>query len=347
VSLKDRLVRDIREDGPMTVADYMTRCLHDPLDGYYATRPALGETGDFVTAPLVSQMFGEIVGAWAHEVWMRLGSPDRLRLVELGPGTAVLMADMLRVARLDEAFATACEPWLVERSQPLRELQATAVPGAHWADGLNAVPGGAPTVIIANEFLDCLPIRQAIAREAGWRERRVGLTEAGDLAFVEGPPWSGFEPPSGARPDEVWEWSNALTLFGVEVGERLVADRGAALFIDYGREAPGAGDTLQAVRGHAKEPPLASPGLADLTTHVDFPAFAAAIRSAGATTAPIERQGDFLGRLGIAHRATVLKRASPERSEVIDRQRDRLTSSEGMGEVFKVLAAASPGLAAP
>ena len=160
MSLKDRLVRDIREDGPMTVADYMTRCLHDPLDGYYATHPDLAETGDFVTAPLVSQMFGEIVGAWTHEVWTRLGSPPRFQLVELGPGTGVLMADILRVSRLDPVFAAACEPWLVERSGPLRMRQAEAVPGARWAERLDEVPSDAPILIVANEFLDCLPIRQ-------------------------------------------------------------------------------------------------------------------------------------------------------------------------------------------
>jgi SAM-dependent MidA family methyltransferase len=347
VSLKDRLVRDIREDGPMTVADYMTRCLHDPLDGYYATRPALGESGDFITAPLISQMFGEIVGAWVHEMWARLGSPDRLRLVELGPGNGVLMADMLRVARLDGAFAAACEPWFVERSGPLRELQAAAVPGALWAERLDAVPDGAPTVIVANEFLDCLPIRQAIAREGGWLERRVGLADDGSLAFVEGPTWGDFQPPRGARPNEVWEWSGALADFGAEVGARLVADTGAALFIDYGRDAPGPGDTLQALRGHAKEPPLANPGLADLTAHVDFPAFASAAQGAGAKASPIETQGEFLRRLGIGHRAAALKRASPERADVIDRQIERLTSPDGMGALFKVLAVTSPSLAAP
>ena len=332
----------------MTVADYMTRCLHDPLDGYYATRPTLGEAGDFVTAPLVSQMFGEIVGAWVHEVWVRLGAPGRLRLIELGPGTGVLMADILRVARLDPAFfAAACEPWLVERSSPLQALQAAAVPGANWADRLGDVPSGAPTVIVANEFLDCLPIRQAVAREGGWRERRVGLAEDGSLAFVEGPTWGDFKPPAKAGRDEVWEWSDALTTFGAEVGARLVIDGGAALFIDYGRDAASAGDTLQAMRGHAKEPPFINPGLADLTTHVDFPAFAEAARGAGATVSTIETQGGFLRRLGVDHRAAALKRASPDKSAVIDRQRDRLVSPDAMGELFKVLAVTSPGLTAP
>jgi SAM-dependent MidA family methyltransferase len=257
------------------------------------------------------------------------------------------MADTLRVARLDGAFAAACEPWLVERSEPLRALQAAAVPGARWTERLDAVPGGAPTIIVANEFLDCLPIRQAIAREGGWRERRVGLGDDGALAFVEGPTWGDFQPPQGARPNEMWEWSGALADFGAEAGVRLVADAAAALFIDYGRDVPGPGDTIQAVRGHKKEPALANPGLADLTAHVDFPAFASAARGAGATISPIETQGGFLRRMGIEHRAAALKRAKPERADTIQRQLDRLIASDGMGDLFKVVAMTSPGLAAP
>lgn len=331
----------------MTVADYMMRCLHDPLDGYYAIHPALGQDGDFVTAPLVSQMFGEILGAWIHEVWSRLGSPGHFRLVELGPGNGVLMADILGVARLDVEFADACEPWLVERSLPLRQLQAIAGLDARWADRLDEVPSGAPTIVIANEFLDCLPIRQAVAREVGWRERRVGLGDDDSLAFVEGPMWGDFRPPRGVRPNEVWERSDALMRCCAEVGARLVADSGAALFVDYGRDAPGPGDTLQALRGHAKESPLANPGVADLTSQVDFPACADAIGGVGATVSPVETQGAFLRRLGIEHRAARLKRLAPDRAAVIDRQLERLTGPQGMGELFKVLVVTSPGLDAP
>ncbi len=347
MSLKDRLVRDIREDGPMTVADYMLRCLHDPLDGYYATRPAVGEAGDFITAPLISQMFGEILGAWVHEVWTRLGSPERLRLLELGPGTGVLMADMLRTARIDPAFAAACEPWLLETSLPLRRLQESAVPGARWTDRLDEVPEGAPVIVIGNEFLDCLPIHQAVAREDGWRERRVGVSEDGELTFMEGPVWSAAPLPPPSRIGDVREWSPALIGFGAELGARLAADGGAALFVDYGADRPTHGDTLQALRGQAKEDPLANPGLADLTAHVDFPAFATAAVRAGAQAAPIETQGDFLRRLGIESRAAALMRASPAKRDRIGRQLDRLVSPTAMGEVFKVLALASPGLATP
>lgn len=347
MSLRERLIRDIREDGPMTVADYMTRCLHDPLDGYYATRPALGAVGDFLTAPLVSQMFGEIVGAWIHEVWTRLGSPARFRLVELGPGTGALMRDVLRVAQRDPEFDAACEVWFVETSRPLRETQALAVPGALLAERLDEVPGGAPTIVLANEYIDCLPIRQAVARGGGWRERRVGVSEDGDLAFVEGPMWGQLPLPPDRREGEIWEWSPDLITFGAMVGARLARDTGAALFVDYGHDRPGAGDTLQALRGHTKEHPLDTPGVADLTAHVDFPAFAQAARRVGAVAAPIELQGEFLRRLGIETRAAALTRTSPGKGDVIARQLDRLVSPAEMGALFKVLVLTSVGLEGP
>lgn len=345
--LRQRLVRDIREDGPLTVAEYMTRCLHDPLDGYYATHPALGSAGDFITAPLVSQMFGEILGAWAYEVWMRLGSPTRVRLVELGPGTGTLMSDILRVARTDPAFAAACEPWLVEASRPLRAIQARAIPGARWVDRLDEVPEGAATLILGNEYLDCLPIRQAVVRKEGWRERRVGVSDDGALAFCEGPMWAGFTAPPRYRPGDIWEWSPALVQVGAELGRRLASGPGAALIIDYGRDAPGPGDTLQALRGHGREHPLENPGLADLTAHVDFPAFARAAEGAGATAGSIETQGDFLCRLGIRSRAAALARVSPHKADLIGRQLARLTAGDDMGDLFKVVALTTPGLEAP
>ena len=174
----------------------------------------------------------------------------------------------------------------------------------------------------------------------------VGASDDGALVFLEGPMWGDFRPPERHRVSEVWEWSQALAGIGTEVGRRLAAEPGAALFIDYGRDRPGPGDTLQALRGHGREHPLENPGLADLTAHVDFPAFAQAATRAGARVGPIETQGDFLRRLGIESRAAILARASPSKEGVIDRQLTRLTSSGGMGDLFKVLALTSPGLEA-
>ncbi|ALL12202.1 class I SAM-dependent methyltransferase [Caulobacter henricii] len=187
MSLLDRLKAQIAQDGPISLAEYFTRCLHDPHDGYYATRPDLGAGGDFITAPLVSQMFGELIGLWAVETWTRMGRPSSFRLVELGPGDGTLISDLLRAARLAPDFLAAAELWLVEVSPPLRALQAERLAGAplppRWADRLEAVPSGAPILLVANEVLDCLPARQFVRKETGWAERVIGLAEAGNLAF--------------------------------------------------------------------------------------------------------------------------------------------------------------------
>ncbi|HEY2482309.1 MAG TPA: SAM-dependent methyltransferase [Caulobacteraceae bacterium] len=322
----------------------MDACLHDPEGGYYAARPNLGEHGDFITAPHVSQMFGELLGLWVVEVWTRLGGPNRLRLVELGPGDGTLMSDALRAARIAPAFAAAVELVLVETSAPLRARQAQALAGhaPRWLSRIENLDGDVPTVLLANEFLDCLPIRQAVRGRDGWRERRVGLDRAGGLAFVAGERVGGPDAPLGA----VLECSPRLAEVGASIGALVARTGGAALAIDYGRAEPGLGDTLQAVRGHAKERPLANPGEADLTAHVDFPTFLAAAKNAGAQV-EIVTQGAFLRRLGIEDRAAALARANPDEGERVDRQLDRLIGPDQMGTLFKVGTSTAPGLDPP
>jgi SAM-dependent MidA family methyltransferase len=349
LGLKDRLVALIARQGPISVADYMTACLHDPADGYYAARPALGEAGDFITAAHVSQMFGELIGLWAAEAWTRLGRPARVRLVELGPGDGTMIIDVLRAAKAAAGFLEACEVWLIETSGPLQALQAAALAKeaapARWAASLDDVPRDAPLIILANEFLDCMAVRQAVRVDGRWLERRVGVDEGGALAFVPGHACQSvaevFE--EGA----VLEWSEDLADFGRRTGDLVSRATGAALFVDYGRDAPGHGDTLQALRGHRKEGPLDNPGLADLTAHVDFPAFLEAARAAGAAAAPIRRQGDFLRALGIEARAEALALARPDRCDLIARQLARLTGADQMGDLFKVACIHSQGLAPP
>jgi SAM-dependent MidA family methyltransferase len=184
VSLLDRLKAQIAQDGPIGVPEFFTRCLHDPRDGYYATRPELGPGGDFVTAPLVSQMFGELIGLWMIETWTRMGRPARFRLVEMGPGDGTLMSDLLRVGRLAPDFLAAAEVWLVEVSEPLKAKQAARLGEApRWVSRLDEVPGGAPMILVANELLDCLPARQFVRTQTGWAERVIGLGADGALAF--------------------------------------------------------------------------------------------------------------------------------------------------------------------
>ncbi len=347
MGLRERLIAQIRAAGPLTVAQYMTACLHDPQDGYYATRPALGAGGDFITAPLVSQMFGELIGLWLIETWTRMGRPDPVRLVEMGPGDGTLMSDILRAARLDPAFAQACDVWLVEVSLPLRRVQRQSLGDrVSWAASLDEAPRGAPLLMVANELFDCLPPRQYVRCEDAWAERMVMLDDAGELSFgLSRLPLERILPeaPAGA----ILEHSPAQEALGAQIAARLAADGGAALLIDYGRDAPGFGDTLQALAGHKKQHPLARPGEADLTVHADFPAVAAAARAEGAAVAPILSQGEFLVRLGIGARAEALANARPERSETIERQLERLVSPDQMGELFKVVCLHSPGFVPP
>ena len=351
MSLRDRLAAQIRASGPMSVAQYMSACLHDPDFGYYATRPALGEGGDFITAPLVSQMFGELIGLWAVETWARMGRPAPFRLVEMGPGDGTLMSDLLRAARLSPQFTEAADVWLVEVSLPLRDRQRQAL-GDHlsWAASLDGVPGEAPVILVANELLDCLPARQFVRTERGWAERMVGLDEGGSLVFGLAPPLPDAalpQLPGGETLGAVLEQSSAQVALGAELGRRIAAAGGAALLIDYGRAAPGFGDTLQALRRHTKEGPLASPGAADLTVHADFPAVLAAAGAEGARTPQVQTQGEFLVRLGIGARAEALASSRPDLSDTIERQLERLVSPDEMGELFKVACIHSGGFTPP
>ncbi|MBV9508674.1 MAG: SAM-dependent methyltransferase [Caulobacteraceae bacterium] len=333
----------IRSFGPISVADYMTACLHDAEDGYYATRPALGEDGDFITAPLVSQMFGELLGLWAVETWRGLGRPARLLLVEAGPGNGVLMQDLLRAARLDPAFLAAAELWLVETSAPLRAAQAERLAGSplapRWTDSIEALPHGPAMILIANELLDCLPARQFVRVAGGWAERRVGLGPDGELAFglapcPDEPALQALVRPEAVPDGAVVEISAPQAALGSLLGARLTAQGGAVLLIDYGRDRFEPGDTFQALHRHRKADPLAAPGQADLTVHADFPAVLAAAQAQGAGAA-ILPQGEFLRRLGIEARAAVLARARPDHAPVITRQLARLIASDQMGVLFK------------
>ncbi|MGI9170735.1 MAG: class I SAM-dependent methyltransferase, partial [Caulobacteraceae bacterium] len=317
----------------------------------YAARPRLGADGDFITAPHVSQMFGELLGLWAVEAWRRMGAPPSVRLVELGPGDGTLMADALRAARVAADFEAAREVWLVETSGPLRARQEAALAGSagrpRWVEDLAAVPADTPFIVLANEFLDCLPIRQYVRTPEGWMERRIGLDSAGNLDFqaARWPSTLASAPP--APIGSILEISDALAVFGETIGALIARAGGAALFMDYGRDGPDLGDTLQAVRRHRRESPLANPGEADLTAHVDFPVFLAAARAGGARATPIRCQRSFLTALGIEARAAVLAQASADRAALISRQFDRLIGADRMGTLFKAACVHSPDFDPP
>jgi SAM-dependent MidA family methyltransferase len=340
--------RRIAVSGPMPVAQYMTLCLTDPQHGYYATRDPFGAQGDFVTAPEVSQMFGELIGLWAAATWKLMGSPENVRLVELGPGRGTMLADALRAVQIVPDFRKALVLHLVEISPVLRArqqlaLDATGVP-MYWHAALEEVPDG-PVIILANEFIDALPVHQAVMCVDGWHERMVKLADNGGLQFSHSrdpiPLFEQMLPPRlrNAPIGAIFEWR--ADRIALEIGRRVVRSPGAALVIDYGHVQSAAGDTFQAVAKQARANPLQSPGMIDLTAHVDFQALANAAESLGARVhGPIE-QGQFLRRLGIESRADGLRKASsPGQVGDIDSALKRLTSeaATGMGRLFKAIA---------
>jgi SAM-dependent MidA family methyltransferase len=355
MNLKDRIRRLIRTDGPMSVSDYMAMCLFDPENGYYTTREPFGEGGDFVTAPEISQMFGEMVGAWLVHAWRALGRPQPFALVEMGPGRGTLMRDIMRTARIDPAFLAAAQVHLVETSERLRGVQAeTLVPLAvHWHSELTTLPT-VPMLFVANELFDAVPVRQFEQTPNGWCERRVGLDADGNLAFVPGLPVSDpslLPPGADAAPEgAVFEYAPAREAIAANLGERLTAHGGTALVIDYGHIRSGFADTLQALRAHHFVSVFHEPGSADLTSHVDFESLGRAAESAGATALPAMTQGDFLLSLGLAERAGALGHGKDEKTQAeIRAAAERLagTGKAQMGGLFKVLCLTGAPLALP
>lgn len=338
----------IAAEGPITVAAFMADCLLHPEHGYYRTREAIGLGGDFTTAPEISQMFGELLGLWAADIWQKMGAPARCYLVELGPGRGTLMRDALRAARALPAFRAAIQPLLVEASERLRGVQRETLADETlaWHDDVASLPKDAPLIVLANEFLDALPVRQfQRGDDGGWHERRVGLADDGQtLRFVLDPrslPFEDLLPPDlrDAPHGVIVESSPAVRAVTGEIAARLRDQGGAALFVDYGYDKPGFGETLQAVFRHAYTDPFSEPGMADLTAHVDFVSVDRAARHAGATVHGPRGQGAFLQALGIAMRAEKLKaHAAPGKAADIDRDLHRLTAPEEMGTLFKVLA---------
>ena len=344
----------IKSAGPMPVARYMELCLTHPEHGYYITRDPLGREGDFITAPEVSQMFGELLGLWAAATWRAMGAPRSVRLIELGPGRGTMMADTLRAIRVVPTFYQALTVHLVEINQALREKQRQTLSGikinAHWHESIDDVPDG-PSLIFANEYFDALPINQAVRLPDGWHERVVDVNDKDQLIFKSArDPLPRFETllnaiVRAAPTGSIFEWRSPHEV--MKLARRLRQFGGAALIIDYGHARSDAGDTFQAIARHSFADPLKNPGQSDLTAHVDFEALA---QSAGDVEArihgPIE-QGVFLKRLGIETRAaTLVSKASTQVAADVTAALRRLvgTGRGGMGALFKVLGVSHPSL---
>ena len=357
--LETEIRRRIAAAGPMPVGEYMALCLADPSTATTPRAIRSAPRGDFITAPEISQMFGELIGLWMAAVWKQMGAPENIRIIELGPGRGTMMNDALRAAQVMPAFRDAVVLHLVEISPALeaqqeRTLEHLSMP-MFWHPALDDVPKG-PAIIVANEFFDALPVNQAVKTERGWHERQIEIDAAGNLAFTDR---ARSDPAFRAcccrrrcaRRPRSRSSNGAPTPWPWNLGRRIADDGGAALVIDYGHAESAVGETLQAVGQHAYADPLTAPGNIDLTAHVDFQALARAVEAMGANGfGPIE-QSQFLRRLGIETRAAALKAKAASRAAAadIDAALARLIGHgrTGMGALFKAAAFAHPSVGVP
>ncbi len=343
--LTDIILAQIARSGPITVAEYMTQCLLHPKHGYYTTHQPLGSTGDFVTAPEISQMFGEMLGLCLAQVWMDQGTPEQFTLAELGPGRGTLMADILRATTAVAGFHQAAEIILVEASPELRKVQEKTLSGydVQWAGNVTELPEH-PLYLVANEFFDCLPISQHIRTEHGWQQQMVGA-ENGTLGFILAglTPTSVFE---DAPLGTVLELCPSAVAITADIARIIGAQGGAALIVDYGERQP-EGDTFQAVRNHERTDPLQDCGIADLTAHVNFQSLTQAAEPF-AQVSGLTTHGVLLERLGITARAQSL--AAQLQGDALENHitaHRRLTHPSEMGQLFKTIAITPKGAAHP
>ena len=344
-TLGELIDMQLTQNGPMSIATYMSLALTHPRSGYYTGKDPLGAGGDFVTAPEISQMFGELIGFFLVNLWQQMDEPPSFTLLELGPGRGTLMQDALRVAAKAEGFLDACHLQLFETNPALKAQQAERLGkyNPYWASEIDAVSED-PLFVVANEFFDAMPIRQFVKGVDAWHERQVGLRD-GKRVFGLNPtpiPEASMpEPVRGAAPGQIYEVSLASADIIQALGSRIRDQRGALLAVDYGYAQLQTGETLQAVRSHAYADPLESPGEIDLSAHVSFGALGIVAADLGLTVEKLSTQRDFLGALGIVERATALARANPAKMDEIGAALKRLTAPEEMGTLFKVFCAHS------
>ena len=351
--LGTRIAALIAAQGPISVAQFMTLALHDAEGGYYATRDPFGRSGDFITAPEISQMFGEMLGLWCGQVWVDQGCPKNTRLVELGPGRGTLMADALRALKRVPGFLDEVELVLVEASPTLREIQRERLKDSgakiHWSAHFEVQE--TPLLLLANEFFDAFPVRQYVKTSRGWCERMVVLKKDGDLDFALAPqitPAAAIPASRAGAPDGgVYETTPAAISLTEEISRLIATHGGAALMIDYGYAEVGFGETLQALQDHRFAPILTDPGTSDLSAHVDFMALAEAARHGGAQVFGPKAQGDFLDGLGIHVRARRLAQAHPLEAENLTKAVARLTAPDQMGNLFRAMALLPPSAPPP
>jgi NADH dehydrogenase [ubiquinone] 1 alpha subcomplex assembly factor 7 len=348
LTLAEQIDAEIRTNGPMSLATYMGLCLSHPRHGYYAVARPIGAEGDFITAPEISQMFGELIGFFFVNLWQQMGQPKSFTLLELGPGRGTLMADALRAAAKAEGFIDAMHLQLFEQNSVLKAEQEKRLSkySPYWSAEIDAVSGD-PLFVVANEFFDALPIKQFVKTDDGWHERLVGLKDGARVFGLSPTPIADSAAPPevhGSYAGEILELGTAAADAMQRLAHKVALQGGGILALDYGYPATQTGETFQAVKAHAFAEPLDEPGEADLSSHVNFQVLGEAAKASGLAVAPLAGQGEFLIRLGLGERAKSLARANPAEAANIARAVERLTSPNQMGTLFRAFCAHSPGL---
>ena len=334
--LEQLMATHIAQHGPLDVGQFMSFALSHPEHGYYMKADPFGRGGDFVTAPEVSQMFGEVLGAWSAFQWEAMGRPDDFVLLECGPGRGILMADMLRATQAVQGFYDAAQITLMEISPVLKKEQGDVLTDyqPRWIESLQELPSEVPVIAIGNEFLDALPFRQLEYKQGRWVERVIGFQDDA-FTFIHRDAPKAFWPDFGAPHNgDIYEFSSARLGFISQLCERIKETKGAGLFIDYGHGKSGFGDTFQAVKQHGYADILSDVGDVDLTSHVDFEPLLSAVTDVGGIVQPLLDQGDFLRMMGIEARVNYLKSKG---AQDIDQDLARLVADDQMGTLFKVM----------
>lgn len=345
-TLKEKIIRRIKTAGPMSIAEFMAECLFNPEHGYYQKRQPFGAKGDFITAPDISQMFGELTALWLIEAWHQLGAPKPFTLCEIGPGRGTWMLDILRTAKsADRGFFDAANIELIEKSEALHKVQREALAACgkqiNWANDIEAL-SAQPTLLIANELFDAIPTRQYVKTSNGWLERIISIDDNENPIFSvgEGSIDPSIVPPVQADDGAIFEYAPAREALAQQIGEHIAAHQGAALIIDYGHAQSSLGDTFQGVQNHQYVDVLENPGNADLTSHVDFEALNIAAKNANVTIYEILTQADFLLALGLVERAGILGAGKDEKAQQQISQAVHRLAGNGenqMGDLFKAM----------
>ncbi len=356
--LKNHLIGLIKHQGDLPISEYMRLCLYHPTYGYYNQKAPIGRQGDFITAPEISQMFGEIVGLWAANIWHNMGNPSKLYLVELGGGYGTLMADMLRAQNIVKDMHKALEVHMIETSPSLTQIQKEKLTSLaydiplHWHKDISNLPQDAFLIFIGNEFFDALPVHHIQKKQESWYERCVTLDKADNLMLTLSD--ESFTPPAThplideAKEDDILEFSTDALALMSQIAERIKKQKGACLFADYGYAYPHFGETLQGIKEHEFVDILQNPGQVDITAHVDFGSLAQIAYVHDVKILPLLSQAAFLNILGIKERAEALKQKAPaEVIEAIDSQLHRLTGEKQMGNLFKIFMCGSADIPMP